>query len=159
MKSGKKLAQCTWLFVVIVAHTRLADVTRADQPSNPMDGFHAYYTRVQSEKPFERFCRTGDEADIVVNIRQPEGHVVFWRGQSYLPYWQTAAGRWPFPEVVTRRGDGDGAMPDRVNTFSHVQIIEQLPDRVLIHWHTCLSLVATIPTRVLTRQNSLRNCS
>ena len=69
-----------------------------------------------------------------MRIGQAGGRLVFWRGQSYLPYWQTAAGRWSLPEVISRRGDGSRAMPDRVNSYSHVQIIRQQPDRVLVHW-------------------------
>ena len=118
--------------LVTIAFSQLAGVTLASQQST--DGLYAYYTKVQSKEPFERVCRTGTDADVVVNVGQAAGRVVFWRGQSYLPSWQTASGQWSFPEVIARHGDGAGRMPDRVNSFSHVQIIQQQPDRVLVHW-------------------------
>jgi len=55
--------------------------------------FHAYYSRVDSGEPFERVSRTGDYVDLLVKLDAPEGRLVFWRGSSYLPYWETAKGK------------------------------------------------------------------
>ncbi|MBN2209850.1 MAG: LamG domain-containing protein [Sedimentisphaerales bacterium] len=96
--------------------------------------FYAYYTKVNTGEPFEAYSRTGDYADIVVAFKGMKGTLVFWRGSSYLPYWQTPAGKWYLEEIVPRSGDGNAKMPDRANTFSHVQIIENTPERVLILW-------------------------
>jgi hypothetical protein len=94
----------------------------------------AYYTRVDSGAPFERFARVDDCADIVVKLEKPSGQMVFSRGTSYLPYWQTAKGRWPLDEIVRRSGDGTAAMPDRVNLFAHASIVQSNESRVVVQW-------------------------
>lgn len=95
--------------------------------------FGAYYTRINSGQPFETYSRTGKYADIVVQVANAGGKLVFWRGASYLPYWQTSDKDY-IPEVISRKGDGTGRMPDRVNTFSHVRIIENSPEQIIVHW-------------------------
>ncbi|MBW2675181.1 MAG: hypothetical protein JRD89_17525, partial [Deltaproteobacteria bacterium] len=51
--------------------------------------FGAYYTKVNFGEAFEKFSRTGPHADVVVrNIGEDAGRLVFWRGSSYLPYWE-----------------------------------------------------------------------
>ena len=94
----------------------------------------AYYSRVDSGETFEKYSRTGDDADIIVQLGAPEGRLVFWRGSSYRPYWETAQGRWPLEEIVPRTGDGTATMPDRVNLFSHAEIIENTVAKVMVHW-------------------------
>ncbi len=95
--------------------------------------FGAFHTKIDSGRAFERFSRTDRHADIVVSVTAAHGRLVFWRGSSYLPYWE--AGRVEYvPEVIPRTGDGAAAMPDRVNTFSRVRIIESSPSRVIVHW-------------------------
>lgn len=103
----------------------------------PDGDLHAYYTRVRSSEAFERRSRTGEYADIVVRVRRAGGRLVFWRGTSYLPRWETDAGRWALQEIVPRSGDGRDRMPDRVNTYSRVAIVESGPDRVRILWRYC----------------------
>jgi hypothetical protein len=95
--------------------------------------FGAFYTKVNSGQPFETYSRTGKYADIVVQVSHAGGRLVFWRGASYLPYWETSSKDY-VPEVIFRKGDGTGMMPDRVNTFSHVRIIENSPEQVIVHW-------------------------
>jgi hypothetical protein len=99
-----------------------------------LDSFRAYYTRINSGEEFEKYARVGDYADIVVDLGTKNGKLVFWRGSSYLPYWQTANGRWFVREIVPRKGDGNDQMPDKVNTYSHVKIIENTPEKVVVHW-------------------------
>ena len=96
--------------------------------------FCAYYTRVASNEEFEKFSRTGDFADVVVRLASPTGKLVFWRGASYLPCWETAQGKWYLDEIIPRHGDGPERRVDRVNAFSHVAIVENAPQRVLICW-------------------------
>ena len=96
--------------------------------------FFAYYTRVESGEAFEQYCRTGENADIVVQVGQPAGRLVFGRGSSYLPCWETATGKWFLDEIVPRSGDGTDLRPDRVNALSRVALIESTPQRVLISW-------------------------
>jgi hypothetical protein len=93
---------------------------------------HAYYTKIKSSEEFEKYSRTGDYADIVVEVN--DGKLVFWRGSSYLPYWETSAGKWYVDEMVARKGDGDGKRPDKVNTFSRVSLVESSEQKAVIYW-------------------------
>jgi hypothetical protein len=97
--------------------------------------FGAYYTKVDSGEEFERYSRTRDYADIVVrNIGKDGGRLVFWRGSSYLPYWEVDGKKWFLEELTERSGDGPAHRPDNVNTYSRVSIIENSPEGVVVHW-------------------------
>jgi hypothetical protein len=97
--------------------------------------FGAYYTKVDSGEEFERYSRTRDYADIVVrNIGKDGGRLVFWRGSSYLPYWEVDGKKWFLDELTERWGDGPAHRPDNVNTYSRVSIIENSPEGVVVHW-------------------------
>ena len=96
------------------------------------DELRAYYTKIDSGQEFERYSRTGPYADIVVELEG--GKFVFWRGSSYLPYWETRRGKWFVDELLERRGDGPPERPDRVNTYSRVIIAERTPERILVCW-------------------------
>jgi len=92
----------------------------------------AYYTKIDSGQAFERYSRTGPYGDIVVAL--DHGKFVFWRGSSYLPYWETKQGKWFVSELYERQGDGPAERPDKVNTFSRVIIAEQTSEHVVICW-------------------------
>jgi hypothetical protein len=94
--------------------------------------FKAYYTSIDSGQEFERYSRTGPYADIIVALN--DGKFVFWRGSSYLPYWETDKGKWYVDELIRRTGDGPAERPDKVNTYSRVIIAENSPDKVVICW-------------------------
>ena len=94
--------------------------------------FYGYYTHVDSMEAFDKASRTSPHSDIVVRIG--EGRLVFWRGKSYLPYWETPNGKWSLEEVVPRKGDGTDEMPDRVNAFSHVDLVTNEDDTVVVEW-------------------------
>ncbi len=96
--------------------------------------FFAYYSHVDSGEPFEKVSRTGDYADLIVKLGEPDGRLVFWRGASYLPYWETAKGKWFLDEIVARRGDGEGKRHDKVNAFSRVALVECTAQRALVTW-------------------------
>ena len=97
--------------------------------------FGAYYTHITTNELFEKTSRTGDYADIIVDFGNENGKFVFWRGSSYLPYWENAKGEKTFAdEVISRSGNGTRMMPDKINSFSVVKIIENSADRVVIHW-------------------------
>jgi len=93
---------------------------------------NAYYDKVDSGQEFERYSRTGPYADIVIEVG--DGKFVFWRGSSYLPYWQTDEGKWYVDEVVPRSGDGPHQRPDKVNTYSRIFLIESTPDEAVVWW-------------------------
>jgi len=78
-----------------------------------LEEFGAYYTRINSGEEFEKYARVGDYADILVELGKENGKFVFWRGSSFLPYWQTANGKWFVDEIVPRKGDGSRKIPDR----------------------------------------------
>ena len=107
--------------------------------------FGAYYTQLNTGQAWESFSRTGKYADIVVRIPTAGGQLVFWRGNSYLPYWKTDRGQWDFAEIVPRSGDGATPMPDRVNAYSHVEIIANTPSAVVVHWRYLASFTAGNP--------------
>jgi hypothetical protein len=109
--------------------------------------FGAYYTKIDSGEPFEQFSRTGPYADIVVDLPDLGGAFVFWRASSYLPYWEVGGERWYVEEIVERHGDGDGIMPDKVNTFSRVAIIDNTASRVVVHWRYLAAFGAGNPKR------------
>jgi hypothetical protein len=94
--------------------------------------FAAYYSKIDSGEPFEKYSRTGPYADIVVEVGA--GKFVFWRGSSYLPYWETQGGRWSVEEIVPRSGDGPPGRPDIVNTYSRIALIESTPDKAVVYW-------------------------
>ncbi len=96
--------------------------------------FGAFHTKINSGEDFEQFSRTGDYADIVVDLGHDNFTFTFWRGSSYLPYLATPAGKFFVDEVIPRAGDGEGMRPDLINAYSNVKIIENSPDKVIIHW-------------------------
>ncbi len=69
---------------------------------------------------------TGRYADVVVNLG-PGRQLVFSRESSYLPFWKTDRGKWSVKEIVPRQ-------KDIACLYSYVRIIENRPDRVLVHW-------------------------
>jgi hypothetical protein len=82
------------------------------------DDFGAYYSKVNTGADWETYDRTGDYADIIVDFGKQNGKFIFWRGSSYLPYWETVKGKKVYvDEIIPRSGDGTKTMPDRVNAF------------------------------------------
>ena len=68
----------------------------------------AFYGRVNSGETWELVAEVGPHANVVVRLGDDDGKLVFWRGSSYLPYWETDDGRWYVEEMVARQGDGTG---------------------------------------------------
>ena len=110
----------------------------------PVD-FGAYYTELHSGRDWEAFSRSGNDADIVVRLAAAGGQLVFWRGNSYLPYWKSAKGQWDLEEIIPRSGDGVKPMPDKVNAYAHAEVIENTPSRVVVHWRYLASFTAGNP--------------
>ena len=107
--------------------------------------FGAYYTQLNTGQPWEAFSRTGKFADVVVQLPKAGGKLVFWRGNSYLPFWKTDKGQWDLAEIVPRSGDGAKPMPDRANVYSHAEVIENTPSAVVVHWRYLSSFSAGNP--------------
>ena len=96
------------------------------------ESLRAYYTKVNKGESWEKESRTTEHADIVVEVKA--GKLLFWRGTSYLPVWETENGSWTVEEIVERKGDGPESRPDDHNTFSSVRIIESGAEKVWINW-------------------------
>jgi hypothetical protein len=94
----------------------------------------AYYFRWDSGEVWEDYARVGSYADVLVWSDDCNDRFVFWRGSSYLPYWETDYGRWYVDEVVPRSGDGTGLMPDKICRYSKVRIVEASCARAVVHW-------------------------
>jgi hypothetical protein len=107
--------------------------------------FGAYYTKLKTGQKWEEYSRVGEHADIIVQMPKAKGQLVFWRGNSYLPYWKTDHGQWDLSEIVHRSGDGEKSMPDKVNTYSHVEIMENTPSSIIIHWRYLASFTMGNP--------------
>nr|WP_299382901.1 LamG-like jellyroll fold domain-containing protein [Allomuricauda sp.] len=106
--------------------------------------FTAYYTKVTKGESWEAASRTGKYADLIVRLDE-NTRLVFWRGNSYLPYLETNNGTWNVPEVVPRSGDGSANFPDKVNTFSHVRLISVDQEKAVVHWRYLPSFGAGNP--------------
>ncbi len=92
----------------------------------------AYYTKVERGEDWEELSRTTEHPDIIVEL--DFGQIVFWRGASYLPVWETENDNWPIVELIKRSGDGPSHRPDATNSFSFVRVISRSNEAVLIHW-------------------------
>ena len=96
------------------------------------DNFYAFHTHINYDEPWEKYSRTGDYSDLVVVL--DSGKLIFGRATSYLPVWEIESGQYPFAELVSRKGDGTKKMPDKNNRFSHIRLIEESPEKILVHW-------------------------
>ena len=120
----------------------------------PSKDFGAYYTHIVTTDEFEKYSRTGDYADIVVDLGKENGKFVFWRRSSYLPYWETVKGEKIYAnEIIPRYGNGSNTMPDKVNSFSAVKIIESNLNKVVIHWRYLPVFSGTNPLQGLIPTN------
>lgn len=124
------------ILYLIVAFSLCTCCSRSPQDENSLTlgTFGAFYSKIDSGEEFEQFSRTGEFADIIVDLGTGDSKFVFWRGSSYLPYLETKQGKWYVEEVIPRKGNGDGIRPDRINAYSHVKIIDSTPDKVVVHW-------------------------
>ena len=94
---------------------------------------YAYYTKVHPGQDSQQYSITGKYADVIVGFDENR-QFVFSRESSYLSYWQTENGKWYVDEIIPRSGDGTKLQPDKYNRYSYVRIIENTPDKVVIHW-------------------------
>jgi hypothetical protein len=138
MNSVLKIISSLFIFLIIYS---------CSEPSlTPSDDFGAYYSKVISGEEWEIFDRTGDYADIIVDLGKENGNFIFWRGSSYLPYWETAKGKRFFvDEIIERSGDGTDIMPDKTNTYSRINLIENTSKKVVIHWRYLPEFSGTNP--------------
>ncbi|WP_299579980.1 hypothetical protein [uncultured Microbulbifer sp.] len=100
---------------------------------NTETDFYAYYSRMDSGESWEAHQMVSEFADIVVNFSDTE-QFYFWRASSYLPRWHTGQGVNYVEQLFETRGDGVGLRWDKLNRHSHVRIIRQSQNDVVIHW-------------------------
>ncbi len=142
----KNRGEISLVGLVMITLLSMALSSCTNQDSVQEGDFGAYHTRLLSGADWEQFDRTGDFADIVVDLGSGTGKFIFWRGASYLPYWENASGKKFFvEEIIPRRGDGSDMMPDRVNTYSHVSLIESSETEATIHWRYLPDFEGTNP--------------
>ena len=138
-----------WTVVICLENPLSAIPPHGSQSAVPLagkaTGFGAYYTQLSAGQAWEAYSRTGEFADVVVSVAKANGSLVFWRGNSYLPYWKTEKGQWNLDEIIPRSGDGTEPMPDRNNVYSHVEVIENTPQHVIVYWRYLSSFVAGNP--------------
>ncbi len=94
----------------------------------------AFYYRLDSGEDWEDVAKVGAYADVKVRLGELDDKLVFWRGSSYRPYWQTDIGTWYVTEEVQMQGGAGGLRPDEINQFSQVFIIENSPARAVVRW-------------------------
>ena len=91
--------------------------------------FYAYYTRLD----YDDGNNTGKYADVVVNLGT-KGKFVFSREYSYLPYWYVSGKKHFVDRIIPFVGDGPAERPDKINKCSYVRIVEDTPDKIIVHW-------------------------
>ncbi len=118
---------------IIITTNKNWEPARLNTPSNYGLG-GAYYSRVNSGEAWEAAERVGPYADVLVRLTKPGEKLVFWRGASYLPYWETREGRWYLEAIVPRKGDGSGIHSDLTNQYARADLIESTPARAVVRW-------------------------
>jgi len=91
--------------------------------------------------PSPGLIRWGKYADLVVNLGQGR-ELVFSRATGYLPYFQTAKGRYSFKPLVDGR-------EDPLCLCSYVRLIEESPKKIVIHWRHVPDPASVVMTEVV----------
>jgi len=85
--------------------------------------------------------RWGKYADLVVNLPDKR-QFVFSRATSYLPYLETPKGRFPLKQLIECRDDP-------MCLCSYVRLIEDHPERIVIHWRHVPDPARVVMTEVI----------
>ena len=107
-------------------------------------GFGAWYVRKNVDELWHRQSRTDEFTDVMIRFPGTSGELLFWRGSSYLPCWNSGGRSMPFEEVIPRHGDGPPERPDKVNRYARARIIESTSERVVIHWRYMPEMPANV---------------
>jgi len=94
----------------------------------------AYYFRYASGERWEKYAKVGKDADAMVRIGDGDDRLVFWRGASYLPFLDTAAGKSYVEVAVPQNGDGQGRNFDKMCQHAHIRIVENSDARAIVEW-------------------------
>ena len=115
---------CTAVFFLFVSFGFLMDVPVYSESSD----FYAHHTR----PAYDDSNNTGKYADIVANLGHA-GQLVFSRQYSYLPFRQASGRKHFVNRIIPFEGDGPVERPDNINKCSYVRIVEDTPDRIVVH--------------------------
>ena len=113
--------------------------------NNSNKDFYAYYTKLSHGESWEKYSRTSEFADVIVHF-----------GIGQLVFWETSNGKWPFEEIVPRKGDGTAQMPDRTNTYSNVKILEATENQIVLLWRYLPNFSAGNPHGNVSPKNFVR---
>ena len=106
-------------------------------PDGPGD-FGATHTRLRYTEAWEHYWAVGEEPDVLVRFDRAPYRFVFWRGTSFIPCWVTDNGIWYsnafFETGENARAGSAEPMADKQCRTSHVRIIENTAERVVVHW-------------------------
>lgn len=120
------------MHIILLISIFLVSCTQSPDTSGD---FGAYYTKLTTGAAWEKYDRTGEYADIIVDLGNDMGKFVFWRGASYLPYWENSSGQQFYvEELIPRKGDGISRMHDKVNTYARVALVENNEHHAIVHW-------------------------
>ena len=120
------------MHIILLISIFLVSCTQSPDTSGD---FGAYYTKLTTGAAWEKYDRTGEYADIIVDLENDMGKFVFWRGASYLPYWENSSGQQFYvEELIPRKGDGISRMHDKVNTYARVALVENNEHHAIVHW-------------------------
>jgi len=110
--------------------------------------FGAYYASLPYDHVWDQSRRVAPDSDVVVRFGDAPIQLIFWQGNNYVPAWVTENNRWYTDEFMETYGHshcpyGEDCEPmsDKQVRYSHVQILENTPARVVIHWRYALSEV------------------
>lgn len=97
-------------------------------------GFYAHYTRVEGVEDVPETI-TGAYADVVVNVGDAGGQLVFSRATSYRPVWRTAERVSDVAHLSAISGDCPPEQRfDLQNEWSFARVLEQGPDQIVVGW-------------------------
>ena len=85
--------------------------------------------------------RWGKYADLVVNVADGR-QLVFSRATGYLPYLKTPKGRFPLKQLTECRDDP-------MCLCSYVRIVEDHPERIIVHWRHVPDPARVVMTEVI----------
>ncbi|MDX1702544.1 MAG: hypothetical protein R3250_18080, partial [Melioribacteraceae bacterium] len=103
--------------------------------------FGAFYTKLKYDEDWDALWRDDKYPDIVVNFKDKDYSMVFWKGTNYNMNLVTENGKWvgdQSAETFGRLGCMEH-MSDKQNRYSHVRIIENNAARIVIHWRYALT--------------------
>lgn len=77
--------------------------------------------------------------DVVVEFDYTPSKFIFWRGTSYIPMMVNEKGQWYSNEFNETWNTSGGAgcqepMSDKKSYMNHIRILENTPDRTVVHW-------------------------